>query len=190
MTTIATSHGDADAVVMPREDAEALVNSIRASLSNVERDLRRLIDGRGWTALGYDSFAAMWSERMAGLTLTTNALTAAVVATLYREIGDVDAVTRQLRGSRGVSRRKVENVAEQVDAGVPERQINPNTTSVRRHERGVPKASRVLRVDFGTSEDLEQVRAVFDAHGLDLSGELVKYARREVSRLESKGRRR
>jgi len=167
---------------MPHEDAEALLSSIRSGIANVERDLRRFIEGQGWTALGYATFAACWTERLAGLRLTTVALTGAVIAQMYRDTGSIEATQVALRGSAGVTPSTVKFVAEQVAAGVPVKAI-----TVRRHGRAVATPSHTLRVPFGDPDELAQTRAIFEAHGLSLEVEALRAIKREASRLEQKG---
>lgn len=168
---------------MPREDAEALLSSIRSGIANVERDLRLFIEGQGWKALGYSTFGACWADRLDGLRLTTTALTASVVATLYRETGSIEATQVALRGSAGIMPNTVAHIAHQVDVGVPTKAI-----SVRRHDRAPATPSAALRVQFGDPEDLIQVRAIFEAHQLKLEVEALRLIKAEARRLERKGR--
>ena len=168
--------------IMPPEDAESLLSAIRSGIANVERDLLRFIEGQGWTALGFASFADCWAARLDGLRLTTSALTAAVVASLYRDTGSIEATQVALRGSAGVMPNTVKHIADQVAMGVPTKAI-----SVRRHDRATATPSSALRVPFGDPEELTQVRAIFEAHGLKLEVEALRAIKREASRLERKG---
>jgi len=76
----------------------------------------------------------------------------------------------------------VKHVAEQVAVGVPTKAI-----SVRRHDRVAATPSSALRVQFGDPEELVQVRAIFETHGLKLEVEALRAIKREASRLERKG---
>lgn len=162
-----------------REQAEALLNEIRDGLVNVEARIKDLIEMRGWEALGYKSFGAMWTDRLRGITLAKQ-LNGYVLYQLIEEgMSDTEAaITAKLPG---VGRDAVAGYREQRARGIgPTVAPIPGRHKVEGYTKNNPGPPRRTYVElgemYGGASDLAK------AEGVTLSEWCTRIVRASVQR--------
>jgi hypothetical protein len=97
--------------------AEKLWNEIRENAFNLEKNLLKAIESKSWEPLGYDSFIAVYNDRLKGIRLATDWIKINVVYAMLEVDDDTTAVTSTLGLSSGVSRETVERIKHLKDSG-------------------------------------------------------------------------
>ncbi len=123
MTVVATR----PAARLTLDQAEALLAEIKTNFLALEENIRRLIDGHGWLALGYPSLLDLWTDRLSWLRKDHTPIAGMVVSALLDEGHDDMAIALAVKG---VTEIGVSGARRRKAKGLPDDRI-----LVRQHER-------------------------------------------------------
>lgn len=163
-----------------RVQAETLWAELREAFVSAEATIKRIIEMKAWEPLGYPTFAAAWTDRMAGLRLATDCMRAHVAYALFDSgLSDGDVVR-----ATGIGDRSTAALRHKKDNGVPP---DLASTRVRAHDRSLPSEARILHVELAPGE-LAAFKDIAESRGRDLQEEAVKALRAHFRRIERTGR--
>lgn len=147
---------------MNKREAEKLWSELREGFVSLEQLIKKIIETKAWEPLGYNSFAAAWNDRMAGVPLATDAARALVVYALFDDLGPEARDTALT--IPGVGPSVVDAVEKARELGFdPQDGLH----AVRRHLRKAPSAAHFVHVEF-TADQYARFKAIAKRHNLDV----------------------
>lgn len=170
-----------------KNEAKALVNSLRAGLLAISTALPKIVEARAWEPLGYVSFVELWRTELADLDLSGAPRAAAVYALLEAGATDDDVVEcvkgvgewkvskYRLAFERAVEPATAERVAQRTSGGRPRIDEAPaappvshdGETWVGGHTRRPPRPQHRVTLSGFTSNELKAWKKAADARELD-----------------------
>lgn len=124
------------------EAAEKLWAKLQFGLWTAEEALIEIINTRAWEALGYESFAKAWVDKMSNVRLATE-LRAHVVYALF----DSGLAPAEVAESvKGITPDAAQDYKRQKDNGIPSTHAKP--TTVREHERELPAPPQIIKISI------------------------------------------
>lgn len=164
--------------MLTKTEAERLINDIRQNILDLDRNVRAFIMGRGWEALGYETFAEAWEDRFADLKLSQ--MWTKAVAT--RALADEGLSATEIAVMLGGSARVTTNILSELLAGVPVEAVSgqvrstptievaEDETVVREHVRKKERAEpHIIHVKL-TPAERKRFETIAKAEGLTLDG--------------------
>lgn len=157
---------------LTKDQAERLIYAIRTNILDLDRNLRELIEQRGWIALGYETFEQMWDECLSDLRPSQMFTKAVVVRALAGE-GLSPLEIAQLVGGTASTADKI---VRQLNAGVPPERVSPHVktkpgpdeTVVREHVRKKEKARPYIVHVKISPEERERFAKIAKDDGMSL----------------------
>jgi hypothetical protein len=145
---------------LTRRQAQTLTATIHEGLANAENALREFIDGKGWAAMGFGTFAEWWSTHLSDITLATE-LRPHVIYQMFAEGQTVDDIAGSIKGT---GPEAVTRIKRQRDNGVPADQAD---VQVRPYNRRRPSLAGVLHIDVGAAK-MREYRKIAKDYGMSV----------------------
>ena len=171
--------------MLDKKSAEQLWTRLRNGFLLMDEVISEIVANRAWEPLGFDSFAACWAEKMAGVRLA-GAMKAHVVYALFDSGASVDDVADAVTGvgpveARGLSEAYSRGVAaEDADVVVRARK-SASATRVREHERRRPVRRGTLSVSGFEADELKEWRKTAEDAGVEFDEWMRRVVRTGVS---------
>jgi hypothetical protein len=171
--------------MISKKSAQALVTQARDGLVSAEQAIRKIIETSAWTALGYESFVAMWRQEFDGVQLASEGLRAAVVYKMF-DGSATAAETSAALVSTGIGPAGVKKLKAVYDDGVPA-DLAPREIRVRSHLRARRGATQTIHVEI-SADQYAHFAAVAKRFDSDIRKEAEKAILTHFDFLERVGR--